>query len=168
VAGPTLQTVMAHGPLPESQVAALGRALAHSLAAIARVGSVHLDIKPANVVVNAGSASARLRASPSRRRCRAHDRADRHVALHASERRAASGVRIGPAADVFALAVTLCEALAGRPLERSPDPVAPPGAVGRVLAAALASAPRERPRATELAAALAALADDSPPLGLAA
>jgi hypothetical protein len=89
----------------------------------------------------------------------------------APEQRAAEvtpGARIGPPADVFALALALGEALAGRPLERSPAPEPPPGAVGRVLADALARAPRDRPRADELAAALAALADDEAQLALAA
>ena len=93
------------------------------------------------------------------------------MALHAARAaRRCNGVRSAPrpAADVFALALTLGEALTGRPLERSPEPVPPPGAVGSVLADALARAPRDRPRADELAAALAALADDEPACRLAA
>src|SRR3954469_2330835 len=54
VAGPTLHTAIAsRGPLPASLVAGLGRALALALAAIASAGWVHLDVKPANIVLNA-------------------------------------------------------------------------------------------------------------------
>ena len=53
-AGSTLRTaIAARGPLPASLVAGLGHALALGLAAIARAGWVHLDIKPANIVLNA-------------------------------------------------------------------------------------------------------------------
>ena len=53
VAGPTLRTaIAARGPLPASLVAGLGHALALGLAAIARAGWVHLDVKPANIVLN--------------------------------------------------------------------------------------------------------------------
>jgi hypothetical protein len=62
----------------------------------------------------------------------------------------------------------LGEALTGRPLERSPEPVPPQGAIGAVLADAMARAPRDRPRADELAAALAAHAGDVPEWALAA
>jgi hypothetical protein len=46
--------------------------------------------------------------------------------------------------------------------------VAPAGAVGRLLACALAPAPADRPRAGELASALAPLAEAAPELALAA
>jgi serine/threonine protein kinase len=169
VAGPTLCTaIAARGPLPASLVAGLGRALALGLAGIARAGWVHLDVKPANIVLNAAPRLldfelARPAADAARM---THPTGTWHYMP--PEQRAAAGAPIGPAADVFALALTLGEALAGGPLERSPDPVPPPGAVGRVLADALARAPRDRPRAAELADALGALADDEPQLALAA
>ncbi len=165
VAGPTLRTaIAARGPLPAPLVAGLGHALALGLAAIARAGWVHLDVKPANIILNAAPRLldfelARPAADAARM---TYPTGTWHYMP--PEQRAApttSGARIGPAADVFALALTLGEALAGRPLERSPDPVPPPGAVGRALADALSRAPRDRPRADELAAALAAYADES-------
>jgi serine/threonine protein kinase len=172
VAGPTLHTaIAARGPLPASLVAALGRALALGLAAIAGAGWVHLDVKPANIVLNAAPRLLDFElARPAADAARMTQLTGtwQYMAPEQRAAEAATGARIGPPADVFALALALSEALAGRPLERSPAPVPPPGAVGRVLADALARAPRDRPRADELAAALAALADDEPQLALAA
>ena len=165
VAGPTLRTAIAgRGPLPASLVAGLGRALALGLAAIARAGWVHLDVKPANIVLNA--APRLLDFELARPAADAARMAQPTGTWHymPPEQRAAGtafGVRLGPAADVFALALALGEALAGRPLERSPEPVPPAGAIGRVLADALARSPRDRPRADELASALAAHADEA-------
>jgi len=163
VAGPTLRTaIAARGPLPASLVAGLGHALALGLAAIARAGWVHLDVKPANIVLNS---SPRLLdfelARPAADAARmTHPTGTWHYMPPEQRAAATPGARVGPAADVYALALTLGEALAGRPLARSPDPVPPAGAVGRVLADALARAPRDRPHAAELAAALAAHADE--------
>jgi serine/threonine protein kinase len=172
VAGPTLCTaIAARGPLPASVVAGLGRVLALGLAAIARAGWVHLDVKPANIVLNAVPRLLDFElarpAADAARMTRAAGTWDYNPPEQRAAATASEG-RIGPAADVFALALTLGEALAGRPLERAPDPIPPRGAVGRVLADALARAPGDRPRAAELAAALAALADDEPQLALAA
>jgi serine/threonine protein kinase len=172
VAGPTLRTAVAgHGPLPPPLVAGLGSALALGLAAIARAGWVHLDVKPANIVLNAAPhlLDFELARPVSDAARMSHPTGTWHYM--APEQRAAAtatGARIGPAADVYALALTLGEALVGRPLERSPEPVPPQGAVGRVLADALARAPHNRPRADELAAELAAHADDEPERALAA
>jgi serine/threonine protein kinase len=164
VAGPTLRTaIAARGPLPASLVAGLGRALALGLSAIARAGWVHLDVKPANIVLNFAPRLLDFElARPAADAVRMTHPAGTWLYMPPEQRAAAtaSGGRIGPAADVYALALTLGEALAGRPLERSPQPVPPRGAVGRVLAAALARAPHDRPRADELATALAEYADD--------
>jgi serine/threonine protein kinase len=164
VAGPTLRTAIAgRGPLPAPLVARLGRTLALGLAAIARAGWVHLDVKPANIVLNAVPRLLDFElARPAADAARMTHPGGTWQYMSPEQRAAATGcgARIGPAADVFALALTLSEALAGRPAERFPDPVPPPGAVGRVLADALACAPRDRPRAAELAVALGAFADD--------
>jgi serine/threonine protein kinase len=164
IAGPTLRTaIAARGPLPASFVAGLGRSLALGLAAIARAGWVHLDVKPSNIVINAVPRLLDFElARPASDAARMTCPAGTWQYMPPEQRGAATarGAPIGPAADVFALALALGEALAGRPLERSPDPVPPPGAVGKVLANALARAPADRPSADQLAAALAAHADD--------
>jgi eukaryotic-like serine/threonine-protein kinase len=172
VAGPTLRTaIAARGALPASLVAGLGRGLALGLAAIARAGWVHLDVKPANIVLNAAPRLLDFElARPAAEAARMMQPTGTWHYMPPEQRAAAtaSGARIGPPADVFALALALGEALAGRSLERLPEPLPPPGAVGSVLAEALAPAPGDRPRADELAAGLAGLADDEPRLALAA
>jgi serine/threonine protein kinase len=87
-------------------------------------------------------------------------------AFMAPEHRAPGGARkVGPPADVFALALSLGEALMGRPFvfpsgRRS---AVLPGRVGALLAEALATAPDDRPKAAELAAGLAGLAEPLAP-----
>jgi eukaryotic-like serine/threonine-protein kinase len=172
VAGPTLRTaIAARRSLPAALVAGLGRALALGLDAIARAGWVHLDVKPANIVLNAAPRLVDFElACPAVDAAGMTEPAGTWQYMPPEQRAAGTGREspIGPAADVFALAVTLGEALTGRALERSPEPTAPSGAIGRVLADALAPAPGDRPRAGELAAALAELSDDAPRLALAA
>lgn len=170
VAGPTLRTaIAARRSLPASLVADLGRALALGLDVIARAGWVHLDVKPANILLNAVPRLVDFElARPAIDATRMTEPAGTWHYMPPEQRTAGTGrgARIGPPADVFALALTLSEALTGRALERVPEPKAPSGAVGRVLA--LAPAPGDRPRAGELAAALAGLSDDEPQLPLAA
>ena len=79
------------------------------------------------------------------------------------QRRAGSAraAALGAAADVFSLAASLHEALAGRPLARPAVAAGSSlhGPVGALLAAALAPVPSDRPTAAELAVALATLAE---------
>jgi eukaryotic-like serine/threonine-protein kinase len=168
VAGPTLRTAMAaRGPLPASVVAGIGHALALGLAAIARAGWVHLDVKPANIILNLAPRLVDFElARPAADAARMTYPTGTWHYMPPEQRAAATS--LGPAADVYALALTLGEALAGRSLERSPDPASPGGAVGRALGDALAPAPGDRPRADEFADALAAYADDEPAFTLAA
>ena len=172
VAGPTLHThIGGAGALRPAHVAALGRALALALDAIARAGWTHLDIKPSNIVLNA---SPRLLdfelARPAGEAARMSELVGTWHYMPPEQRAAGTveGAAIGPPADVFALAFSLGEALAGRPLRRTPEPEPLPGPVGAVLSDALAPTPGDRPSAAELAAALAALADAQPGMPLAA
>jgi serine/threonine protein kinase len=172
VAGPTLRTaIAAHGTLAFPLVAALGRRLALGLDGIARAGWVHLDVKPSNIVLDATPRLVDFELARPVASAAAMTRPTGTWRYMPPEQRAAAtgwGARIGPPADVFALAFALGEALTGRPLARTPEPEPPPGPVGRVLADALAPAPEDRPAASELAAALAELADGRPQPALAA
>lgn len=50
--GETLSEVIRRGPLPEADVCRIGRELAEALDAAHRLGIIHRDIKPDNVIVN--------------------------------------------------------------------------------------------------------------------
>lgn len=172
VAGPTLHTAVGGaGALEPALVAALGRALALTLDAIAAAGWVHLDVKPSNIVLNATPRLLDFELSrPAGEAARMSEPAGTWRYMPPEQRAASTreGAALGPPADVFALACSLGEALVGRPLARAPEPEPLPGRVGAVLADALAPTPADRPSAIELAAALAALADLQPELPLAA
>lgn len=172
IPGPTLRTVVAgRGALPAGLVASLGRDLARGLDAVARAGWVHLDVKPANVVVNAVPRLLDFELARPAASAAGMTVPTGTWQYMAPEQRAAGlprGAPIGAPTDVFALAATLGEALIGRALRRSPEVEALPGAVGGVLTVALAPIPGDRPRAGELADALSALADGEPRRRLAA
>jgi eukaryotic-like serine/threonine-protein kinase len=158
VPGDTLRAQLRRRPtLPGRRVAALGAALADTLATIAGRGWVHLDVKPENII--AGPRPRLLdfntaRPAADARRLRF---AIGTPAYMAPEQRAAGGLGpwdpLGPPADVYALAVTLHEALTGR-LPRADDRPSTP--LGGLLAAALARDPARRPTAAELGAGLRA------------
>jgi len=59
VAGPSLKERFAQGPLPASELRALGIQIARALAAAHAAGIVHRDVKPANILV-AGAGSWKL------------------------------------------------------------------------------------------------------------
>jgi serine/threonine protein kinase len=171
--GPTLdRTIAGLRPLSPPAVARLGHGLARTLDHIARAGWVHLDVKPSNIVVadTPGLLDFEL--------ARTADEAARMTlptgtwAYMPPEQRAAgdAGGPVGPPADVFALAMSLSEALVGRSLERAATkrPAALPGRVGALLLEALAPNPLHRPTAAELAAALADLAEPSITVAMAA
>ena len=121
-------------------------------------------VKPSNIVLNS---SPRLLdfelARPAAEAARMRKPAGTWAYMPPEQRAAGlpDAPSIGPAADVFALAASLREALAGRLLE-SPSgrrPASSLGRVGTLLDEALAPAPGDRPTAAELAAGLAALAE---------
>jgi eukaryotic-like serine/threonine-protein kinase len=159
VPGDTLRALLRRGPtVPVESVVALGAALADTLATIAGRGWVHLDVKPENVI-----AGPRPRLLDFNIAQPAADAGRLRFAIGtpaymAPEQRAAGARRpgdpIGPPADVYALAVTLHEALTGRlpDLEDGASRLPPP-LVG-LLSAALDREPARRPTAAELGAEL--------------
>jgi serine/threonine protein kinase len=165
VPGPTLHDILvARRSLDRATVAWLGCALARGLAHFAEVGWVHLDVKPSNIVLNISPRLldfelARPAAETSRMKSPAGT-----WAYMAPEQRAAGAAdapAIGSAADVFALAASLHEALGGRLLPRpsARRAAAFHGRIGALLGEALAPAPADRPTAAELAEGLAQFAE---------
>lgn len=107
--GATLAAVIEQGPLGHEDVALLGDQLASVLGYLHRHDWLHLDVKPANVVVRGGSAvliDLSLAGRPGDGRPGAGTRG-----YLAPEQ--ALGVGLSPAADVWGLGVTLLEALTG-------------------------------------------------------
>ncbi|WP_052304897.1 protein kinase family protein [Stackebrandtia nassauensis] len=132
VPGPSLSAVVdERGPLPETEVAALGAALAEALDAMHQYGLAHGDLKPGNVIM--ASDGPRL--------------VDVGVAV----------ADASPAADVFALGRVLTfAATATDPVAaEAPWPDGIDGELREVLAACLARDPRERPGAVEVLERLA-------------
>jgi tRNA A-37 threonylcarbamoyl transferase component Bud32 len=164
VEAPTLTDLVAErGPLPSAEVAALGLSLLGTLEAAHRVGIVHRDVKPGNVMVRPdgatkladfGIASVQddaglttstglLAGSP---------------AYMAPEQADAEFGPIGPWTDLWALGATLYFAVEGVPpfdrgsplatmaavVYEEPRPASRAGALAPVLAGLLTKAPAER------------------------
>jgi eukaryotic-like serine/threonine-protein kinase len=178
--GPTLRhAIRESGALPTARALALAAHLASALHYLSEVGWVHLDLKPANIVM----------ATPPRvidlSLARTVDRAARlgsyvGTNAYAAPEQCVPMGDVGPETDVWGLGATLYHALAGqRPFpkaaadghhagveERFPqlvEPVRPwPRPVsrrlGEVVLACLRKRPEERPAATELARTFGKLA----------
>jgi hypothetical protein len=180
VDGPTLQTVLAEGPLSHAEAAALLGDVADGLAAVHRAGVVHRDVKPANILL----ASPHHDGDPRRAKL-----ADFGIAyLIDSTRVTATGTLMGtaafvspeqaegrppaPASDVYSLGLVLVEALTGRRvftgsvvesvmarLTRDPEIPASIGAGWADLLTRMTSrAPEDRPAAADVARAARTLA----------
>ena len=175
--GPTLLALLErHGPLPPEQALPLALHVAAALHYLAGEDTVHLDVKPSNVVMGA---PPRLIDLSVTRSCAAAARLRRPVgtdAYMAPEQCDPARGPAGPPADVFGLGATLHHALAGRPpfprpagargsadpavrfpqLVRAPErlPGALPPRLAELIRAALDADPAARPTAAAFAAGL--------------
>jgi len=177
--GPRLSSlVRRYGPLQEQQYLPLAIEVASALHYLHRVGYVHLDVKPSNIIMGA---PARLIDLSVARTLEDAARLDHPVGTDAYMAPEQCGTgdyagRIGPPADVWGLAATVQHALTGEvpfprekgaresddPLERWPQldsdptplPEGAPQALREVITAGLAKDPGGRPTAAEFAAAL--------------
>lgn len=135
VAGPTLADLVIVRPLPVDRACRLVRDVACGLLHMHRRGVVHRDVKPANVMIEPlpnGSERARLldfgyafalehALLPSAARLTAVD--ERPGTKHYMAPEQVLGQPPAPSFDVYALAVTLFEALVGQPPFHADSPV---------------------------------------------
>ncbi|MEU3727630.1 serine/threonine-protein kinase, partial [Streptomyces sp. NPDC031705] len=163
IRGVTLRTRMDAGPLSPVQVTRLGADLASALDHVHAHGIIHHDVKPSNVLLPDGDcphlADFGLARTVHDRSHSAPDTLVGTLAYMAPEQFLGQGA--SPASDVYALGLTLIEALTGRreyqgsPVEvgtahllrppRLPDGL--PGGLGRLLKAMTEQDPQARPDA---------------------
>jgi len=133
--GDTLRALGRHGELTDRLVAMVGSDSAAALTAAHRAGVVHRDVKPENILVAGDQAKlvdfgiARIAGEKT---LTATGAVVGTLAYMAPEQ--ADGLRPGPAADVYSLALTLYECLTGEhPLIRE-GPAATARAIGEPIA----------------------------------
>ena len=179
VEGATMAQLMADGPLPLAEVAAIGAQVAEALAYVHARGVVHRDIKPANVLRDkdervklADFGIARLLGQTSRNT--RPGQAVGTAAYLAPEQ--VQGGDVDGAADVYALGLVLLEAITGRReyagstteaalarLTRPPAiPAGLPPAWRELLTAMTQIDPALRPSADDVATTLRTGASEAP------
>lgn len=169
------EAVRLAGPLPPAAVWPLAAGFAEALASLHRAGIVHLDLKPANLLLTAdgprvidfGIAGWTRSATTAADRDPGGDRAGAGTGSRGyMPPEQESGGRTGPASDVFAFGATLAYACTGAP----PADADPAGIGDRALRAlvlrCLDRDPAARPTLSELTALPASPPAGSGPAGL--
>jgi hypothetical protein len=175
VDGTTLARELDGGPLEPQRTATIGAQLASALAYVHERGVVHRDIKPANVLMGGGGSHVAKLTDFGVARLVDSTRLTVHgttlgTANYLSPEQTTGG-DVGPASDVYSLALVLLECLTGQVafpgygveaalarLHRAPTiPAQLDPAWRELLAAMTASAAADRPAAGEVAARLSAL-----------
>lgn len=161
VDGQTLAARLATGPIPWPEAVRVGAQVAAALAAAHRLGVVHRDVKPGNVMLTdsgvkvldfgISAVAGRVDTDPGRLL---------GTPRYAAPERFDPAAPAQPASDVYSLGLLLTEALSGALPEAQPRtlPAVPPGLppeVTRWCWACLSPDPSARPGAAEVAAGLA-------------
>ncbi len=143
--GATLSVEIADGPPPEAaDVAHLGLQLGSAVAYLHRHGVLHLDLKPSNVIAEAGRAKL---IDLSLVRPPGDAPAGIGTWLYLSPEQARGG-ELGPAADIWGLGAVLFEAASGEgPFDDDPDAWVEPSVGDRHRRAGPALPPARRPSA---------------------
>ncbi|MFF4062125.1 serine/threonine-protein kinase [Streptomyces sp. NPDC001668] len=151
VEGESLEAALAErGPLADAEAARIGLAVLGALHAAHGVGIVHRDLKPANILLEA--ATGRVVVTDFGIGGAGHaDGRETSAGFVAPE--CASGPGAGPASDLWSLGAVLRMAVAD----------ARSGPLGPLLEKLLVTEPEERPRAADVARALAEAAGASLP-----
>jgi eukaryotic-like serine/threonine-protein kinase len=181
--GPRLSTLLRkYGPLAPDQLIPLAIQVCSALHYLASEGVVHLDVKPANVIMGAPPRLIDLSVARTLESCAGLDQpigTDSYMAPEQCEPLRLGPV--GPAADAFGLGATLYRAATGeRPFprraeERWPQLVSDPPPLdrrvpepsARVILACLGRDPAARPRPADVSERLELVLDALPGLRLA-
>jgi len=152
--GPRLSSlVRRYGPLPEQQYLPLGIELASALHYLRRIGVVHLDVKPSNVIMGAPARLIDLSvARTTDEAARLQDPIGTDGYMAPEQRHPGRAGTPGPASDVYGLGATLHVAATGERASRHDElSLRLPSDLRELIRDCLRPDPADRPLPAEIA-----------------